>query len=102
MIKKVSIIVVVLGLCTVVMANNLEEMPIAAKAGQCFTKAFYPPPYTKVTKVKSTKRVLLNEESVKLLPSVAVYKLDLNGKKQFVETEDVISQKLFVWSKFLL
>ena len=67
MIKKVSIIIVVLGLCTVVMANNLEEMPIAAKAGQCFTKAFYPPQYTKVTKVKSTKRVLLNEESVKNL-----------------------------------
>jgi len=44
---------------------NAEEMPIHAKAGQCFTKTFYPSKYTNVTNIKSTKRVLLNEESVK-------------------------------------
>jgi len=45
--------------------SNGEHMPIHAKPGQCFTKSFYPPQYTKVTKIKSTKRVLLNDASVK-------------------------------------
>ena len=44
---------------------NGEHMPIYAKPGQCFTKSFYPPKYTKVTKIKSTKKVLLNDASVK-------------------------------------
>jgi hypothetical protein len=44
---------------------DTEKMPMSAKAGQCFTKSFYPPEYTKNIKTKSTKRVLLNDASVK-------------------------------------
>ena len=91
-----------------------------AEVGTCFYEHFQPPKYLNVaSKILAaeasermivtlaqyetvTKKIVTDSTRVKLLPSVAVYKLDLNGKKQFVETEDVISQKLFVWSKFLL
>lgn len=43
-------------------ANGL---PLNAEPGQCFTKAFYPPKYTKSLRIKSTKKVLINEGSVK-------------------------------------
>ena len=65
MIKKIPMSLVVLSFCTIASANALEEMPIAAKPGQCFTKAFYPPQYKKVTSIKSTKKVLIKEGSVK-------------------------------------
>ena len=65
MIKKIPMSLVVLSFCNISLANSLEEMPISAKPGQCFTKSFYPPQYTKVTKVKSKKRVLIHDASVK-------------------------------------
>ena len=40
-------------------------MPIKAKPGQCFTKTFYPPKVTKVTRIKSTKRVVTTDSSIK-------------------------------------
>jgi hypothetical protein len=43
----------------------LDEMPISAKPGQCFTKSFYPPKYKKTIKTTSTKRVKLSESTVK-------------------------------------
>ena len=58
-------------LCSILLAisstmiNAEEQMPIHAKPGQCFTKSFYPPKVTKVTKIKSTKRVLITDSSVK-------------------------------------
>ena len=65
MIKKIPISIVVLSICNIASANSLEEMPISAKPGQCFTKAFYPPQYKKVTNIQSTKKVLIKEKSVK-------------------------------------
>ena len=65
MIKKTLMSVAMLSICNITSANSSEEMPISAKAGQCFTKSFYPPKYTKVTKIKSSKRVLVSDESVK-------------------------------------
>ncbi len=61
MIKKILLIIV---LCTLVSAD-IDEMPIAAKAGQCFTKSFYPPTYTKETKIKSNTKVRISDDSVK-------------------------------------
>ncbi|HHD81656.1 MAG TPA: peptidoglycan-binding protein [Campylobacterales bacterium] len=43
----------------------LDEMPITAKPGQCFTKSFYPPKYKKTIKTTSTKRVKLSESTIK-------------------------------------
>ena len=58
---------IVTAIISVAQANpsSSERMPIAAKPGECFTKSFYPPHYTTVTKVKSTKRVKLNDASIK-------------------------------------
>ena len=61
MIKAILIATAVLRIAVA----NTEEMPFTAKPGQCFTKAFYPPKYTKSMKIKSTKKILLNDESVK-------------------------------------
>ena len=59
--------IILVGLMTLIYADSptKETMPISAKLGQCFTKSFYPPQYTKVTKIKSTKKVLINDASVK-------------------------------------
>jgi len=65
MIKKIYISITLLSVLNIASAKSVDEMPIAAKAGQCFTKSFYPPQYTKVTKIKSTKKVLLNDASIK-------------------------------------
>ena len=61
MIKKILIGTMLLTLLNV----DAENMPISAKPGQCFTKSFYPPEYTKTIKTKSRKKILLNDESVK-------------------------------------
>jgi len=61
MFKKSLIIIVMLG----GLYADTEKMPLNAKAGQCFTKSFYPPKYTKTVHVKSTKRALLNDASVR-------------------------------------
>jgi len=63
--KKVLLVTLLLTATYADSASDREHMPIHAKPGQCFTKSFYPPQYTKVTRVKSTKRVLLNDASVK-------------------------------------
>ena len=59
---KETMIMLILGTTVFLYA---EGMPKNAKAGQCFTKSFYPPKYTKTMKIKSSKRVLLNDASVK-------------------------------------
>jgi hypothetical protein len=61
MIREMFIITVLLSM----ISADTEKMPLGAKAGQCFTKSFYPPQYSKTTHIKSTKRVLLNDASVK-------------------------------------
>ena len=65
MIQKLLMSIVLLLSLSLILTNALDEMPNSAKPGQCFTKAFYPPKYTKVTKIKSTKKVLLKDASVK-------------------------------------
>ena len=75
MIKKIPMSLIVLSFYTIASANALEEMPIEAKPGQCFTKAFYPPQYKKVTSIKSTKKVLIKEGSVKYDVIPAKYKI---------------------------
>ena len=54
-------------------SNAEEKMPIMAKPGQCFTKSFYPPKYTKTIKTTSTKRVKLSESTVKYKVIPPVY-----------------------------
>jgi hypothetical protein len=71
-ITKLSLITIVI--LTVVDAdseNKKEKMPIGAKPGQCFTKAFYPPEFTKTVKTTSTKKVLVRKESIaqKVIPA---------------------------------
>ena len=44
---------------------NGEDMPISAKPGQCFTKAFYPPKYTKTLKTTSTKKIIISKSAIK-------------------------------------
>ena len=61
MIREMFIITALLSITSA----DTEKMPLRAKAGQCFTKSFYPPEYSKTTHIKSTKRVLLNDASVK-------------------------------------
>ncbi len=61
MIKALLIILLIVTISTA----DRESMPKYAKPGQCFTKSFYPPKYSKTTKIKSTKRVLINDASVK-------------------------------------
>jgi hypothetical protein len=53
---------------------NGEEMPIFAKAGQCFTKSFFPPKYTKNIRTTSTKKILLRKENIKYKVIPAKYK----------------------------
>ena len=61
MIREIGIVIALLSLS----CADTEKMPLRAKAGQCFTKSFYPPQYSKTTRIKSEKRVLLNDASVK-------------------------------------
>lgn len=61
MIKQILITTLTLTTLTV----YADQMPLSAEAGQCFTKTFYPPKFTTETKIKSTKKVLLNSASVK-------------------------------------
>jgi len=95
MIKRIYISTTLLSLLNISLANAFEEMPIAAKAGQCFTKSFYPPQYTKVTKIKSTKRVLLNDASVKYEVIPAKYNIYeekvkiSDGKEKIITTPAV-------------
>ena len=70
---------------------NADEMPIAAKAGQCFTKAFYPPKYTTTTQIKSTKKVLLNDASVKYEVIPAKYTWDEKQVKISDGTEKIVT-----------
>jgi hypothetical protein len=95
MIEKIYISITVLSVLSIASANASEKMPISAKAGQCFTKSFYPPQYTKVTKIKSTKRVLLNDASVKyeVIPAkYTIYEEKVkisDGKEKIVTTPAV-------------
>lgn len=93
--KQLHISITILSLFNLSLVNAYDEMPIAAKAGQCFTKSFYPPHYTKVTKIKSTKRVLLNDASVKyevIPPKYTIYKEKVkisDGKEKIITTPAV-------------
>jgi len=51
-----------------------DTLPLDAKSGQCFTKAFYPPTFTKVKKINSTKKVLIREDSFRYDVIPAEYK----------------------------
>jgi len=60
-----SLIISILGTPSLLSAEKLKEpMPLLAKPGQCFTKAFFPPEFTKTTRSTSTKRVLIRKESI--------------------------------------
>jgi hypothetical protein len=63
--KKTTLLFTTISLATLQTLSALEEMPMHAQAGQCFTKSFTAPRYTKTTKIKSSKRVVVSEESVK-------------------------------------
>ncbi len=55
------IIISVMGLYPL----SAEEMPIEAKSGECFTKAFFPPQYSKTIQTTATKRIKLSESTIK-------------------------------------
>ncbi|CAA6799302.1 MAG: Reverse transcriptase [uncultured Sulfurovum sp.] len=72
-------------------ANTKEHMPIKAKPGQCFTKSFYPPQYTKTTRIKSKKRVLLTDESIRYDVIPAKYSIHNQKVKISDGTEKIIT-----------
>ncbi|CAA6820169.1 MAG: Reverse transcriptase [uncultured Sulfurovum sp.] len=85
-----------------------ENMPIKAKPGQCFTKSFYPPQYTKTTKTKSTKKVIVNESSVKyeVIPAkYSIYEERVkisDGKEKILSTATeykTIEQRILIQPK---
>ena len=73
---------------TVVKAK--DQMPIDAKPGQCFTKAFYPPKVTKVTKIKSIKKVITTDASIKYDVIPAKYTWESKRVKVSDGTEKII------------
>ena len=71
--------------------NAEEQMPIGAKPGQCFTKAFYPPKVTKTTRIKSTKKVITKDSSVKYEVIPAKYSWESKRVKVSEGTEKIIT-----------
>lgn len=71
MFPKSLLLLVLTSMIWVEFLSAQDKMPISAKPGQCFTKSFIPPKVTKVTRIKSTKKVLINDASVKyeVIPS---------------------------------
>jgi len=80
-------------LITMLILNTLhsEEMPIYAKPGQCFTKAFFPPHYTKSVRVVATKKIKLNESTVKYKVIPAKYSWHEERIKISDGREEIIS-----------
>ena len=72
------------------MLNAEEGMPIHANPGQCFTKLFYPPKVTKVTKIKSTKKVLVTDSSIKYEVIPAKYTWESKRVKVSDGTEKIV------------
>jgi len=62
---NIRIVVTVISLISLSTLHAEEQMPIAAKPGQCFTKSFFPPKYKKSITTTSTKRVKLSESTIK-------------------------------------
>ena len=73
------------------MVNAKEQMPIHAKPGQCFTKSFYPPKVTKTTRIKSTKKVLITDSSVKYEVIPAKYTWESKRVKVSDGTEKIVT-----------
>ncbi len=65
-----QLLLVILLLITI----DAEEMPLSAKAGQCFTKSFFPPKELKTVRTTSTKRVLLRKSTIRHEVIPAEYK----------------------------
>jgi len=72
-----------------------EEMPFSAKAGQCFTKSFFPPKELKTVKTTLTKRVVLRKSTIRYDVVPAKYewiekrvKID-DGKERIIVTPAV-------------
>jgi hypothetical protein len=53
---------------------NAEEMPLSAKAGQCFTKSFFPPKELKTIRTTSIKRVIIRKSTIRHEVIPAKYK----------------------------
>ncbi len=73
------------------MLNAEDEMPIDAKPGQCFTKSFYPPKVTKTTKIKSTKRVVVRDSSIKYEVVPPKYTWELKRVKVSDGTQKIVT-----------
>ena len=100
MIKNTYLSITVLSVLNMPLVKASDEMPIAAKSGQCFTKSFYPPQYTKETKIKSKKRVLLNEASVKYEVVPAKYtmyeeKVKISDEKEKIVTTPAVYKTVY-------
>ena len=61
--KKIVILISLWFSISMEAEDIYDPLPLNAKSGQCFTKAFYPPQFTKVRRVNSTKKVLTREDS---------------------------------------
>ena len=84
---------------------NGEEMPIMAKPGQCFTKAFFPPKELKTIRTTSTKKVIIRKSALKYEVIPAKYKWYekrvkiSDGTEKIITTPAIyknISQKILV------
>ena len=89
--KKSTILCSILLVVSSTMVNAEELMPIDAKPGQCFTKAFYPPRVTKVTRIKSTKKVITTDSSIKYDVIPAKYSWESKRVKVSDGTERIVT-----------
>ncbi len=74
---------------TIIVAD--EQMPMYAKPGQCFTKTFYPPKVTKVTRIKSTKKIITKDSSIRYDVIPAKYSWVSKRVKVSDGTEEIIA-----------
>ena len=89
--KRLGMIAIIFAILGSNVASGEEEMPIMAKPGQCFTKSFYPPKYTKTVKTTSTKRVKLSESTVKYKVIPPVYSWHEERVKISDGTEKIVT-----------
>ncbi len=73
------------------MVNAEEQMPMYAKPGECFTKTFYPPKVTKTTNIKSTKKIITTDSSIKYEVIPAKYRWVSKRIKVSDGTEKIVT-----------
>ena len=103
--KNIIIIPIILFSTSIQLLLADDPLPLSAKSGQCFTKTFFPPRYTKTLKTTSTKRVKLNESTIKYKVIPAKYSWYEERVKISDGTEKIVTTQAVyktVYEKVLL